>query len=169
MKKSIVIFAITLLVVMQCYSLIAGKLDAKEIDFHNFPKTNDTQVEYSRPKPVTQKPVTPKQVNSNKNNNTQKATSTSTTSSVSVSQLDAIAQRALNAAENRDQAGLNQCAKEFMDAGVNRVYPPQVVAKKTPQCPPIKMELNGTTLSGSKCVKMGYIYKGKTYWKGYCR
>ena len=163
MKKRIIIFTIALLIVIQCYSVITGKLNAKEIDFHNFPATNDTQVEYSRPKSVTPKPS----YNNNKNNNTQKATST--TASVSNSQLDAIAQRALSAAENHDQAGLNKCAKEFMEAGVNRIYPPHVVAKKTPQCPPIKMELNGTTIQGSKCVKMGYIYKGKTYWKGYCK
>ena len=164
MKKGIMFFAITLLVVIQSYSVIIGKLEAKEIDFHNFPKTNDTQTEYTRSNSATTMSAY-----NNKNSITQKVTSQQSSVQVSNSKLDSIAQRALNAAENHNQSELNKCAKEFMIAGVDRIYPPSVVSKKTPQCPPIKMELNGRTMQGSKCVKMGYMYNGKTYWTGYCK
>ena len=152
MKK----FSLIIVTLFLCI-IVARNLNAKEIDFHNFPKTQDNYVNQNKPKVTNIKP-------SYSSGNVNKQTTTDINY-----KLDAIAGRALNASVNHDQAALNKCSQDFVNAGVENIYPPQVVSKKTPQCPPIKMELNGRTLSGSTCVKMGYIYKGKTYWKGYCK
>lgn len=84
-------------------------------------------------------------------------------------QLDKLAMSILKAAEKRDNAGMQPYFKEMMLKGVTSVTSPQVVAKRTPQCPPVKMELNGKKLSGKLCARMSYEYEGKIYWVGYCK
>ena len=83
--------------------------------------------------------------------------------------LDTVAMAMLKAAEARDNANMQKHFKKLVEAGVETYYQPQVIAKKTPKCPPIKMELNGKNLSGKLCAKTGYVYQGKTYWVGYCK
>ena len=83
--------------------------------------------------------------------------------------LDEISKKILKAAENRQNAELNKYYKEMMSYGVKEIYPPAVYAKKTPQCPPVEIELNGKILKGSLCAQFGYVYKGKSYHHGYCR
>ena len=92
-----------------------------------------------------------------------------TTASSSAGPLDTVAMAMLKAAEARDNANMQKYFKKLAEAGVETYYQPQVIAKKTPKCPPIKMELNGKNLSGKLCAKTGYVYQGKTYWVGYCK
>lgn len=84
-------------------------------------------------------------------------------------QLDSLAMSALKEAEKRNQSGMQSYVMKMMEKGVKEMYRPQVIAKKTPQCPPIKMELNGKNLSGSLCARMGYKYNGQERWVGYCK
>lgn len=89
--------------------------------------------------------------------------------SSSKGRLDSLAMSALRAAEKRDNAGMNEIMRKMMDAGAEGFSSPQIVQKRTPHCPPIRMELNGRNLSGSMCARMGYLYKGKQYDVGYCK
>ena len=85
-------------------------------------------------------------------------------------QLRAMAMSVLKAAENRDNAGMNKIIKQMAQKGVTSVTSPEVVAKRTPTCPPIKMELEkGRIISGSKCARFSYTYEGHDYWVGYCK
>lgn len=102
---------------------------------------------------------------SNKTIETPKITSGDSTKD----KLDEISKKILKAAENRQNAELNKYYKEMMSYGVKEIYPPAVYAKKTPQCPPVEIELNGKILKGSLCAQFGYVYKGKSYHHGYCR
>lgn len=88
---------------------------------------------------------------------------------VTKAQLDKLAMSMLKAAEKRDNASMQMYFKKLLESGVDTVYQPQIAAKKTPQCPPIKMELNGRKLQGSLCAQTGYKYNGKEYWVGYCK
>ncbi len=83
-------------------------------------------------------------------------------------ELDKLAMSMLKAAEKRNQQEVAAYFKEMTAKGASTVYVPQVIAKKTPQCPPIKIELNGRKLQGSLCAQTGYKYNGKEYWVGYC-
>ncbi len=96
-------------------------------------------------------------------------TQSASSSNSSGGPLDSIAMAMLKAAEARDNATMQKHFKKLMEAGVETYYQPQVIAKKTPKCPPIKMEINGKNLSGKLCAKTGYVYEGKTYWVGYCK
>lgn len=99
-----------------------------------------------------------------------KSTTTSSASSSSGnSPLNSLAMSVLKAAENRNNAEMNSYLQKMAQKGVTEVTVPQVVQKKTPQCPPIQMELNGRTISGSLCTRFSYTYKGKEYWVGYCK
>lgn len=82
-------------------------------------------------------------------------------------ELDSIARQLLKAAENHQDTVPYQM--KFMKKGVDSICPPQIIYKKTPKCPPIKIEVNGRTLSGSKCALTCYQYKGKQYDVGYCK
>lgn len=96
---------------------------------------------------------------------------TKTTSSYSLAtktELDKLAMSMLKAAEKRNRKEMTTYYKEMMAKGATSVFVPQIRAKKTPQCPPIKMELNGRKLQGSLCAQTGYEYNGKEYWVGYC-
>lgn len=99
--------------------------------------------------------------------------STSTTgsskSTVTKKQLDTLAMSALKEAEKRNNKGMRSYIYQMMEKGVTAITTPQVVAKRTPQCPPIKMDLNGRKLSGSVCARMSYEYNNKEYWVGYCK
>jgi len=90
-------------------------------------------------------------------------------SSGAKSQLDALAMSALKEAEKRNNNGAQSYIQKMLDKGVTGIASPEIYAKRTPQCPPIKMELNGRNLSGKLCARMGYEYKGKEYWVGYCK
>ncbi len=86
-----------------------------------------------------------------------------------IAKLDSIARAILREAELRNNAGMQPYFQQLMQEGVTEVSAPQVVKKKTPTCPPIRMELNGREISGSICVRMLYVYKGKDHYVGYCR
>lgn len=94
--------------------------------------------------------------------NTQTATGNS-----KKAQLDSIARQMLKASENHQD--LLPYQKKFMKMGVTEICPPQIISKRTPTCPPIKVQVNGRTLSGSKCAIMCYKYDGKEYDVGYCK
>ena len=96
-------------------------------------------------------------------------TTKSTSGKATKAQLDKLAREMLKAAENRDNAALQIPFRKMAELGVQSVTPPEVVAKRTPNCPPIKMELNGRTISGKLCARMSYEYEGKIYWVGYCK
>ena len=64
---------------------------------------------------------------------------------------------------------MNQYVQQMVKMGVNELYRPSITAKQTPSCPPIEMSLNGRTLTGSICAKMGYVLDGQTNWVGYCK
>ena len=86
------------------------------------------------------------------------------------SQLDSIAMSILRDAENKKGGQVDQSKlKKMLDLGATGICPPQVVAKKTPQCPPIKMQLGNRVLSGSKCAQMCYVLNGKQHDIGYCK
>ena len=107
---------------------------------------------------------------SNVNTDTAAVSSSTGSSDNSVkSQLDSLAMSILKAAEKHDNKTSQQYFRKMVELGMNSYYQPQIVSKKTPQCPPIKMEINGRNLSGSVCAKMGYVYEEKTYWVGYCK
>lgn len=82
-------------------------------------------------------------------------------------QLDSIATSMLKAAEQHKDISSYQM--KFMDMGVTAICTPQIIAKRTPQCPPIKIQVNGRTLSGSKCAITCYKYNNKEYDVGYCK
>ena len=96
-------------------------------------------------------------------------TTRSTSGKATKAQLDKLAREMLKAAENRDNAALQIPFRKMAELGVESVTPPEVHAKKTPNCPPVKMELNGRTLSCKLCARMSYEYEGKIYWVGYCK
>lgn len=85
------------------------------------------------------------------------------------SQLDSIALSMLKAAENHDNSGLQSYAQKLMKKGVTSICQPQIIAKQTPQCPAIKIQVNGRNLSGDLCALTCYDYNGKTYDVGYCK
>ncbi len=89
-------------------------------------------------------------------------------SSATKTELDNLAMSMLKAAEKRNRKEMTTYYKEMLAKGASSVFVPQIRAKKTPQCPPIKMELNGRKLQGSLCAQTGYTYYGKDYWVGYC-
>lgn len=97
--------------------------------------------------------------------------SSAQTSNTSVkSQLDSIAMSILRDAESRKGGQVDQSKlKKMSDLGATGICPPQVAAKRTPQCPPIKMPLGNRVLSGSKCASMCYVLNGKQYDVGYCK
>lgn len=95
--------------------------------------------------------------------------STSSSGSSVKSQLDGIAMSILKAGERHDDAGVQAGFQKMMKMGVTAVNPPQILSKQTPKCPPIKISVNGRTLSGSRCALMGYEYNGKHHDVGYCR
>lgn len=85
------------------------------------------------------------------------------------SQLDSFALGVLHAAENHNDAEMQSYLKKLMAKGVTEICQPQIMAKQTPQCPPIKLQVNGRNLSGSLCAFTCYKYNGKTYEVGYCK
>lgn len=84
-------------------------------------------------------------------------------------ELDSIAMSILRAAENRDQSKQQSYMMQMMNKGVNEMCPPQIISKKTPHCPPIKIKVNNRALSGSKCALTCYKLNGKQYDVGYCK
>ncbi len=82
-------------------------------------------------------------------------------------ELDSLARQMLRAAENHQDTKSYQM--KMMQKGVTGMCPLQIQAKQTPQCPPIKLEVNGRKLSGSKCAFTCYEYKGKQYEIGWCK
>lgn len=99
------------------------------------------------------------------NNEVQKTSSQTTTKA----QLDSLAINALKAAEKHNEADMQTYLYEMLEKGVTGLSEPQVIAKQTPNCPPIQMELNGRNLKGSLCTKMGYEFNNREYWVGYCK
>ncbi len=84
-------------------------------------------------------------------------------------QMDSLAMNALRAAENHDQQGMNSYMQQMMQNGIEEFCQPQVISKRTPHCPPIKIKVNGRMLSGSKCAQMCYVLDGKQHDVGYCK
>lgn len=90
--------------------------------------------------------------------------------SAKIAKLDSIARSILLEAEKRNDAGMQPYFQQLMQEGVTEISQPQVAAKATPTCPPIRMELEkGHVISGSVCARMLYVYKGKDHYVGYCR
>lgn len=83
--------------------------------------------------------------------------------------LDTLALKMLQASEQRDDRSMQQYAMKLMENGATSVCQPQIFAKQTPQCPPIKIQVNGVTKSGSLCALTCYEYNGETYDIGYCK
>lgn len=83
--------------------------------------------------------------------------------------LDTLALKMLQASEKRDDGSMKQYAIKLMENGATSVCQPQIFAKRTPQCPPIKIQVNGVTKSGSLCALTCYEYNGETYDVGYCK
>lgn len=84
-------------------------------------------------------------------------------------QMDSLALKMLKEAENRNNSGMKTYAVKLMELGVTSICQPQIIAKRTPQCPPIKIQVNGMTKSGSLCALTCYEYEGTTYDVGYCK
>ncbi len=116
------------------------------------------------------KPVTTPKTYSN-STKTPNSNSTSLNGNSKKVQLDAIAMSILRDAESRKNGGVvNQSKmKRMMDLGVTEMCSPQIIAKRTPNCPPIKIKVNNRNLSGSKCAQMCYVLDGKQYDVGYCK
>lgn len=85
------------------------------------------------------------------------------------SQMDNLAMNILRAAEKHDQQGMNSNMQKMMQNGIEKFCQPQVISKRTPHCPPIKIKVNGRILSGSKCVKMCYVLDEIQQDVGYCK
>jgi len=117
------------------------------------PKTNPTSAGTN----ITQK-------NSYKN----KVSDTKTVNA-SKQELDALAMNILVAAENRNNAEVQSNYRKMVALGIMEFTQPEVHAKRTPTCPPIRMELNGNQLSGDLCARMGYKLNGKLQEVGYCK
>lgn len=83
--------------------------------------------------------------------------------------LDSMAMSVLKAAERHDNEGMNAIMQKMIKAGAEGFSSPQIISKQTPHCPPIRIEVNGRKMSGSKCGMFGYLYKGKQYDVGYCK
>lgn len=94
---------------------------------------------------------------------------TATSNTSTKAQLDTLAMAALKAAERRNESEMQTYLRKMSEKGVTGISAPQIIAKQTPQCPPIKMELNGKMLSGSLCAQIGYEYNNQEYWLGYCK
>lgn len=109
----------------------------------------------------------------NTQNNYPKANIAQTTSSTSggssKAALDSMAMAALKAAERHDEQKMNEIIQKMVKAGAEGFSTPQIISKQTPHCPPIRIEVNGKKMSGSKCAMFGYLYKGKQYDIGYCK
>ena len=95
-------------------------------------------------------------------------TSTFKTPAVGNSKLEQLTLELLKAAEERNQSRMDEIALKMMNAGATGYIPPTIYNKKTPQCPPIKIKVNGVVKSGSHCAISGYEYNGKTYQVDYC-
>ena len=104
---------------------------------------------------TTQKPQTPA------------LTPTQTTIEPERAEIESIVRQMLKAAENHQDTASYQM--KLMKKGVTGMCPPQIISKRTPQCPPIKVTVNGKKLSGSKCSLTCYEYKGQQYDVGWCR
>lgn len=103
-------------------------------------------------------------------NITPPAVNTPKSSSGSVkSELDQLAMSILKAAEKRDNSKMQTYVQQLMEKGATGMCQPQIISKRTPTCPPIKLELNGRQLSGSMCAMTCYEYEGKQYDVGYCK
>lgn len=85
------------------------------------------------------------------------------------SQLDSLALKMLQESEKRNNSGMQKYAMKLFELGATKVCQPQVIAKRTPQCPPINIQVNGVTKSGSLCALTCYEYDGETYDVGYCK
>lgn len=84
--------------------------------------------------------------------------------------VDAIARAMLKAAEQRNDNEMQAQFRKLMSfEEVTGHCDPQIVEKRTPQCPPIKIKVNGRTLSGSKCAVMCYLYNDKRTDVGWCK
>lgn len=88
---------------------------------------------------------------------------------VSRAVIESVCMEILRAAEAHNDEAVNKKFMQLMEYGVQSYYPPQIINKQTPNCPPIKIEVNGRALSGSMCAIMGYDYQGKMYDVGYCK
>ncbi len=90
--------------------------------------------------------------------------------SAKIARLDSLARSILLEAEKRNTAGMQPYFQQMQQEGVTQVSQPQVAAKATPTCQPIRMELEkGHVISGSVCARMLYVYNGKEHYVGYCR
>ncbi len=84
-------------------------------------------------------------------------------------QLDSLALKMLQESEKRNNSGMQKYAMKLFELGATKVCQPQVIAKQTPHCPPINIQVNGVTKSGSLCALTCYEYDGETYDVGYCK
>lgn len=84
-------------------------------------------------------------------------------------QLNSLSMSVLKAAENRNDSEMQKYMTQMLEKGVTGMCQPQVIAKQTPTCPPIRLEVNGKKMSGSMCAYTCYEYEGRQYDVGYCK
>ncbi|MBD5402904.1 hypothetical protein HDR58_08935 [bacterium] len=84
-------------------------------------------------------------------------------------ELDSLATSILKAAEQHDQQKQQQYMMKMMEKGVDKMCPPQIISKRTPQCPPIRIQVNNRELRGSTCALTCYELDGRKYEVGYCK
>ena len=130
-------------------------------------KTQDTQANTKSETNSSAKTNTSK--DNHANNNTETSYSSDDSGEPIQNQLKSLAMAILKAAEKRDNNAAQAYFQKMLELGITSYSNPQVATKKTPDSPPLKMELNGKNLSGNLCAKMGYVYEEQTYWVGYCK
>lgn len=170
--KKIILLSILVILCSPCVFAVVNK--PSKPSYYN--KTKST-VQTSNPSDKFKKVTAQTQTNTNANANTADLDKFETLDPTYVDpnapieqQLHAMAMGVLKAAENRNNTEINKIIQQMVQKGVTEVTSPEVVAKKTPTCPPIRMELEkGRIISGSKCSRFSYTYNDKDYWVGYCK
>lgn len=159
MKKILILSIFGMLIFSNNVYAVVNAPSAPSYKTNTTTKSNSSNSKYKKNTTYTKTPTIPK-INTN--------FSTAKPNSIEA-ELDNLAMLALKEAEKRNQSGMQNYIKQMMNKGVNEMFQPQIIAKRTPQCPPIRMELNGMNLSGSLCAKFGYIYNNEERWVGYCK
>ncbi len=143
MKKQFLLTILTICIITNCAIAAANPSDKykKNIDLSAIEKANTAKTTVTTPLPQIGDPK--------------------------LAEIDSIAKKMLKAAENRQDTRSYQI--QLMKKGVSAMCPLQITAKRTPQCPPIKIEVNGRKMSGSKCAFTCYEYEGEKHEIGWCK
>ena len=154
MKK---IFILTVLIAL-------GTIGYAQVNMPSEPTFGKANVKNSIPSSAYKK-----QSNQNYTNiNNSSAQTSRPTGDSNKAKLDSLAMSALRAAQNHNDTSMQSYIEKMVQNGAEGFSSPQIISKKTPHCPPIRITVNGKTLSGNKCAAMAYIYKNKQYEVGFC-